>query len=88
MTTWEFLAVSWCVDGANGGVHSSGGDKISVFCDEAGECWLQHRDGADSVCFASQWRRLHTASNVAVSGISCQSEWEKVLGSMPSHFPP
>ena len=37
-------------------VDSSGGDssyKISVFCDEAGECWLQHRDEADSVCFAS-----------------------------------
>ena len=38
--------------------------KISVFCDEAGECWLQHRDEADSVCFASQWRRLHTASTL------------------------
>ena len=36
----------------------------SVFCDEAGDCWLQHRDEADSVCFASQWRRLHTASTL------------------------
>ena len=36
----------------------------SLFSNETGECWLQHRDEADSVCFASQWRLLHTASTV------------------------
>ena len=44
-----------------------GGDsryQVSVLGDEAGECWLQHRDEADSICFASQWRRLHTASTL------------------------
>ena len=48
-------------------VDSSGGGssyKISVFSDEAGECWLQHRYEANSVCFASQWRLLHTASTL------------------------
>ena len=30
----------------------------------AGECWLQHNDEAGPVCFASQWRRLHTASTL------------------------
>ena len=38
--------------------------KVSVFSNEAGECWLQHRDETDSVCFALQWRRLHTASTL------------------------
>ena len=51
---WEFLAVSWRVDGAiNGGVDIFGGywsHQISVLRDEAGECWLQHRNEADSVC--------------------------------------
>ena len=35
--------------------------RVSVLSNEAGECWSQHRDEADSVCFASQWRWLHTA---------------------------
>ena len=26
--------------------------RVSVLSDEAGECWLQHRNVADSVCFA------------------------------------
>ena len=38
--------------------------KISVFCDEAGESRLQPRYEANSVCFASQWRRMHTASTL------------------------
>ena len=59
VTTFEFLAVfmvrGWC-DNQMVEFDSSGGDssfKVSVFCDEAGECWLQHRDEVNSVCFAS-----------------------------------
>ena len=41
---WQFYG-ALMVRQSNGGVDGSGGDsnyKISVFCDEAGECWLQH----------------------------------------------
>ena len=40
----SFMVRGWC-DNPNGGVHSSDGDssyKVSVFSNEAGECWLQH----------------------------------------------
>ena len=42
----------------------AGVPEVSVSCDEAGECWLQHRDEADSFCSASQWRRFHSASTL------------------------
>ena len=51
---------SFMVRGSSGGVDSSCGNssyKVSVLSNEAGECWLQPRDEADSVCFVSQWRR-------------------------------
>ena len=38
--------------------------QVSVLSDEAGEYSLKHRDEADSVCLASQRRRLHTASTL------------------------
>ena len=40
----SFMVRGWC-DESNGGVDSSGGDssyQVSVFSNEAGECWLQH----------------------------------------------
>ena len=43
---WQFHG-AWVVRSSNGGVDISGGDssyKVSVFNDEAGECWLQQRD--------------------------------------------
>ena len=58
---------SFVVRYSNGGVDSFGGDsssQVSVLSYDAGECWLQLRDETDSVCFASQWRRVHIASTL------------------------
>ena len=47
-------------------------DQVSAPCDEAGECWLHHRDEADSACSALE--AVAYCFNVAVSVTSCQSE--------------
>ena len=63
---WQFYG-AWMVRKSNGGVDSFGGDssyQVFAFCNESAECWLQQRDEAHSICFASQWRRLHTASTL------------------------
>ena len=62
----SFMVRGWCVNQMVEltALVATRASRSLCSSDEAGECWLQRGGGADSVCFASQWRRLHTASTL------------------------
>ena len=62
---WQFMVHGWCDDQMVELTALVATRAARSLCSAtSGECWLQRTDEADSVCFASQWRRLHTASTL------------------------